>query len=102
MINILSGLFGTKPNFKELMEQGAVVIDVRTPDEYRGGHIRNSKNFPLDMLGGKTAEIKKMNKPVITVCRSGARSAAAVGVLKQAGIEAYNGGGWTSLERVLQ
>lgn len=99
MINILKKIFGgNSVNYKELMQNGAVIVDVRTPGEYKSGHIKHSKNFPLDTIRNKVNELKNLNKPVITVCRSGARSSTAKGILQSANIEAYNGGSWKSLE----
>ena len=99
MIGFLKKLFaGSSVNFKELVSKGAVIIDVRSPGEYKTGHVQGSKNYPLDNIRSKVAELKKMSKPVITVCRSGSRSGIAKGILKSAGIEVYNGGAWTSLK----
>lgn len=101
MFGFLSKLFGPKTDFKALLEQGAVIIDVRTPEEFRGGHIQGSQNIPLQVLQAKIADLKKKAKPVIAVCRSGARSGMAVGMLKSAGIEAVNGGAWNALDHQL-
>ncbi len=99
MLGFLKKLFGgTTVDFKELVNNGAVIIDVRSPGEYKSGHIKGSKNFPLDNIRNKVNDLKKLNKPVITVCRSGARSGMAKGILKSAGIEVYNGGPWFSLQ----
>ena len=99
MIGFLKKLFaGSSVNFKELVSKGAVIIDVRSAGEYKAGHVQGSKNYPLDNIRSKVAELKKMSKPVITVCRSGSRSGIAKGILKSAGIEVYNGGAWTSLK----
>lgn len=99
MIDFLKRLFGrASVNYKELVNSGAVIIDVRSNGEFKSGHISGSKNYPLDKIRAKVAELKKLNKPVITVCRSGARSGVAKGILKSAGIEAYNGGAWNSLK----
>lgn len=99
MIELLKKIFGgTTTNYKELVNSGAIIIDVRSAAEYKTGHIRGSKNYPLDSIRSKAAELKKMNKPVITVCRSGARSGMAKSILKAAGVEVYNGGPWTSLQ----
>jgi rhodanese-related sulfurtransferase len=99
MLGIIKKLFGgSSVNYKELVTQGAVIIDVRTPAEYKAGHIQGSKNYPLDSIRSKVADLKKINMPVITVCRSGARSGMAKNILKSAGIEVYNGGPWTSLK----
>jgi rhodanese-related sulfurtransferase len=102
MLTLLKKLFGgTSVNYKELVSKGAVIVDVRSNIEYKSGHIIGSKNFPLDNILTKVAELKKINKPVITVCRSGARSGLAKSILKSAGFEVYNGGPWTSLKNKL-
>ena len=102
MLALLKKLFGgASANYKELVSNGAIIVDVRTASEYKAGHIPGSKNFPLDNIRTKVAELKKINKPVITVCRSGARSGMAKGILKSSGIEVYNGGPWTSLKSKL-
>lgn len=99
MVGLLKRIFGgARVDYRELVKTGAIIIDVRSVTEYKAGHIPGSKNFPLDSLQGKLKELKKINKPVITVCRSGARSGMAKGMLQKAGIEAYNGGPWTSLK----
>lgn len=99
MITFLKKLFGgTTANFKELVNKGAVIVDVRSTGEYSAGHIPGSINYPLETIRSKVTGFKKLNKPVITVCRSGARSGQAMGILKSAGLEVYNGGPWTSLK----
>jgi phage shock protein E len=95
------GLGGKSESVKDYMDKGAVIIDVRTVGEYREGHIKNSKNIPLDTISSKVNEIKKLEKPVIVCCRSGMRSAQANSILKSNGIESMNGGGWQSLENKL-
>ncbi len=83
---------------QQAITNGAIIIDVRTPAEYNTGHITGSKNIPLDILKPNIAMIKKWQKPVITVCRSGARSGMAKSILSAAGIQTINGGPWTSLD----
>lgn len=104
-MGLLDLLFGGSKKaayLKELYANGAIIIDVRNPDEFRSGHIKNSINIPLPTITQKIASIKQKKKPVIAVCLSGGRSSMAVTALKQAGIEAYNGGGWSSLENKLK
>lgn len=102
MLALLKKLFGRAPvNYKELVSNGALIVDVRTAGEYQAGHIPGAKNIPVDSIRTKVAELKKLKKPVITVCRSGARSGMAKGILQAAGIEVYNGGPWTSLKNKL-
>jgi phage shock protein E len=90
--------FPTPVNFKELVQNGAVIVDVRSVQEFKSGHVKNAINIPLDQLKSKIVELKKKNKPIITVCRSGARSSMAKQTLKNAGITVYNGGAWNNLQ----
>ena len=98
-MGLLNLLFGNKNNsITEFKEKGAIIIDVRTPGEFQQGAIPGSKNIPLQTLNTKIDYIKKLNKPVITCCASGMRSASAASILKSNNIEATNGGGWKSLQ----
>ncbi len=101
MIKNLLGM-GPAVDYKQLMAEGAVIVDVRTKGEYQGGHIKGSVNIPLDTLGGQLKKIDK-NKPVITCCASGMRSASAKGLLQSKGYSrVYNGGGWAGLQSKLR
>ena len=95
------GLGGKSESIKEFVDKGAIIIDVRTSGEFQGGHIKGSKNIPLNTIGNQIESIKKMNKPVIACCASGMRSSQATSILKINGIDAVNGGGWSSLEKKL-
>jgi phage shock protein E len=86
-----------KTDYKKLLNYGAVIIDVRSPGEYKGGAVPGSENIPLGNIPGRLKQIKSLNVPVICVCASGMRSGAASGQLKAAGIESYNGGPWTKM-----
>ena len=104
MIESLKNLFGLGPatDYNALIKKGAQIIDVRTPGEYSGGHIKGSINIPLDTLQKNLSKIKK-DKPVITCCASGMRSASAKSILQSNGFtEVVNGGGWSSLQNKLQ
>jgi rhodanese-related sulfurtransferase len=99
------GLFGggnEGSSIEEYLKEGAVVIDVRTVEEFQSGHIKGSKNIVLNVIPGKVAEIKKMNKKVIAVCRSGARSGQATSFLKQQGIDVINGGPWENVAKYVK
>lgn len=95
-MSILRQLFGLGPkiNHHELIANGAILIDVRTPAEYSQGKPKNSTNIPLDKIESKIDKIKKLNKSVVLCCASGMRSGQATAILKRNGIEAYNGGVW--------
>jgi phage shock protein E len=104
MLETLKNMLGMRPaiDYQELMAKGAQIIDVRTPGEYAGGHIKDSKNIPLQSLSSSMNKINK-DKPVITCCASGMRSASAKRVLLSNGFkEVYNGGGWASLNAKLR
>lgn len=84
---------------KTAIEKGTV-IDVRSPQEYAGGHYPNAINIPLEQVPGKVNEFKNMPKPIVMYCRSGNRSGMAVMMLRQAGIaDVVNGG---ALDALLQ
>ncbi|WP_423819479.1 rhodanese-like domain-containing protein [Salinimicrobium sp. TIG7-5_MAKvit] len=90
---------GPKTNYAQLLEQGATIVDVRTKGEFSSGHINGSKNIPLNSLGQNLKKVGDKNKPVITCCASGMRSASAKNILKSAGFtEVHNGGGWRNLQ----
>lgn len=99
MLGFLKNLFsgGPKVNVADWIANGAVIVDVRTREEYRAGHLKNSINIPLNELHNNLSKINK-SKPIITCCASGMRSASAKSILKSNGFsEVHNGGGWTSL-----
>jgi rhodanese-related sulfurtransferase len=68
--------------------QPPLVLDVRGPDEFDGplGHIESARNIPLAELGGRTAELAAANRPVVCVCLTDKRSAAAAAQLAAAGV----------------
>jgi rhodanese-related sulfurtransferase len=99
MLGLLKKIFGSGVDFKKLIAEGAIIVDVRTPAEYQSGHIEGSVNIPLDSIKHKIAELKQKNKTVITCCRSGARSGMAKSILRNGGIEAHNGGAWNVLRQ---
>jgi phage shock protein E len=99
MINTLKRWLGiTSVDFVELMKNGAKVIDVRTPQEFAGGHITGAVNIPLDQLGRKVGSLNK-EQTYLLCCRSGMRSASATSQLKAMGFKnVHNAGSWTSLK----
>lgn len=101
MIGIIKKILGIGPSvdYKELVSSGAVIVDVRSPGEYAGGHIKGSLNIPLDQLSNNLNKLKDQNKTIITCCASGMRSASAKSILKSNGYpNVHNGGGWMSLK----
>jgi rhodanese-related sulfurtransferase len=97
-IKRLLGL-GPKVDLGELISNGAVIVDVRTPGEYSSGHLKRSVNIPLNTLNLKLTKLKR-DVPVITCCASGMRSSSAKSILKSNGFkQVYNGGSWLNLKR---
>ena len=95
MLSFLKRLFQKNgQNLQMVLQRGAVIVDVRTKQEFLQGHIAGSKNIPLNEIKSQVEMMRKWKKPVVTVCRSGNRSAMAKGILQAAGIEVYNGGAW--------
>ena len=73
---------------------GAVVIDVREPDEYAAGHIPGAWPLPLGEVAARHGEVPT-DQPVYLVCRSGARSLRAAEYLRGVGVDAVNVAGGT-------
>lgn len=91
--------FGPKVDYAQLVKDGAVILDVRSKGEYAGGHIRGSINISLDTLTSNLSKLKDKNKPIITCCASGMRSASAKNILQSNGYtQVHNGGGWYGLQ----
>jgi len=81
---------------QRMSQNGALLLDVREPDEYAAGHAPNALLIPLGQLGSRLQEVAAYkDKPVAVMCRSGRRSASAVGQLTEAGftrVKNVNGG----------
>jgi rhodanese-related sulfurtransferase len=86
---------------EEFSKERAVyhLLDVREDDEWAAGHIDGAQHIPLGALGDRLAELPT-DRPIVAVCRSGSRSAAAVRGLRQLGYAAENlDGGATAWSR---
>jgi rhodanese-related sulfurtransferase len=95
-------LFKRKKNMDEIQEyldSGAIIIDVRTVEEYEDGHVLGSKNIVLDTIPERVEEIKALGKSFIAVCRSGARSGQATQYLTDEGLDIINGGPWGDVDQ---
>ena len=104
MFNTLKKIFGFGPetDYKALLKEGAIIIDVRSAGEYRSGHIKGSINIAVNDLRNNLGKLKDKNNPIITCCASGMRSASAKSILSSSGYtKVYNGGGWSSLQNKL-
>ena len=101
-MGFLSNLFGgPKVDLKQLVKEGAIILDVRTPAEFNGGHVKGAVNIPLQQIEKAVSKFKK-EQVIITCCASGMRSGSAKSFLKSKGFSnVHNGGGWTSLRSKL-
>jgi rhodanese-related sulfurtransferase len=85
-----------------LKTENVKVIDVRTPDEFSGGHVAGSINIPLNELPQAVVQLKKLTVPMVLCCASGMRSGKGTAFLKENGIEnVFNGGAWTTVNRIV-
>ena len=85
-------------DYKALLAEGAIIVDVRSPAEFSGGNIENSLNIPVGELMNNLEYLKDKDQTIITCCASGMRSGAAKQLLVAKGYtHVVNGGGWRSL-----
>jgi rhodanese-related sulfurtransferase len=62
MLDFIKNLlgFGPKIDISALIAQGATIVDVRTPAEFKDGHVKGSINLPLQTLGSQMNKLKKL------------------------------------------
>jgi phage shock protein E len=101
MLDLIKNIFGAKVDIREVLDRGAIVIDVRRAGEFQQGHPDGAINIPLDQIERQVDKIKAYEKPILTCCVSGMRSGSAASILKSNGIEAYNGGAWQNVQSKL-
>ncbi len=100
-MNFLKQLFGGAPtaDLKSLVDEGAFLVDVRSPGEFADGHVNGSVNIPLDRIVTQLGKFKD-KKNIIVFCRSGNRSSMAKNLLEQNGIKnVVNGGTWENVKQ---
>ncbi|WP_299056666.1 rhodanese-like domain-containing protein [uncultured Polaribacter sp.] len=86
---------------KEYLAKGAVILDVRTKEEWDEGHTEGAEHIVLTVIPLEVEKIKSWNKPVIAVCRSGGRSGQATQFLANHGVDVINGGPWQNVDQHL-
>ena len=97
-----SGQISTKAALEHL-KNGALVIDVRSPGEFRSGHLARAVNIPLDEIGTAIPKrVKDKNQVLLLHCASGMRSGVARGKLKSMGYaNAFNLGSFSRAEKIV-
>lgn len=79
-------------------QKGAFLLDVRTPEEFKEGHVEGATNIPVQVLESRLAELAdKKEKDIVVYCRSGMRSARAAALLKERGfVKVHDLGGMSN------
>lgn len=87
---------------KSALQQGAVLVDVRTAAEFSSGSAKGAINIPLNQIEQHLQKFKTQ-QPIIVFCRSGNRSAQAQKILDKHGIKnVINGGTWQNIDSLIQ
>jgi|SRR5210317_1486888 phage shock protein E len=100
LLNMLFGGGKKSARIKELVTSGAMIVDVRTPAEFKGGHAKGAVNIPVQKINNELAKLKKQEQPIILCCRSGARAAGVQAQLQKEGISCINAGPWQKVSQV--
>lgn len=89
---------------RALAARGAVLLDVRTPEEFASEHVEGAVNIPLGELAARSRELGRKERPVVVYCRSGRRSAEAARFLRSLGFAHVHDMGamleWSAVARV--
>jgi rhodanese-related sulfurtransferase len=104
MYKALKQLFGIGPgvNYADLLRQGAVVLDVRSPGEFSQSHIDGALNIPIEKLRENLHQLAK-DVPIIACCKDGSKSWYAKNLLDANGYSrVYDAGSWIRLQRKLE
>ena len=76
------------PLARDLVEKGARLLDVRSREEFAGGHLPGAIHIPVDELETRIGELEPRHAAVVVYCRSGRRSARAAELLRTSGFDA--------------
>jgi rhodanese-related sulfurtransferase len=104
MLTSLFNLFGQTSNadLQTAVNEGAFLVDVRSPQEYAEGHVKGSVNIPLDRVAAQLDKFKG-HEHIVVFCRSGARSGQAKAILERNGYaNVINGGPWQAVNACVQ
>lgn len=99
MLNFLKQIFAGQKQDKlaQAIADGAFLVDVRTPSEFKAGSVKGAVNIPLDSISSQLAKFKN-KKHIVVFCRSGMRSSQAKYILEKNGFHnVINGGTWNKV-----
>lgn len=103
MLGIFKNIFSQRDNdqLKEIVKEGAFLVDVRTPSEFAQGSVKGAVNIPLDKVSDELYKFKD-KKHIVVFCRSGNRSNQAKSLLEKNGFpNVVNGGTWQNVQQVI-
>lgn len=103
-MSLFQNLFGggQTADLKNLIEQGAFLVDVREPGEFAGGTAKGAVNIPLGSVANELNKFKGKEN-IIVFCRTGNRSGQAKTILEQNGFKnVVNGGTWEEVSQVVK
>lgn len=104
MFNAIKKLFSSQPSLslEDVLTKGAYIVDVRSPQEFKSGHVKGSVNIPLETIQQKAGQLKD-KEYIVTCCRSGNRSGIAKSILQANGIKnVVNRGSWQNVDQHLK
>lgn len=103
-MGIFGNIFGGSNNNEKvatLVNDGAFLVDVRSPGEFADGNVKGSVNIPLDQVQNQLPKFKGKEK-IVVFCRSGSRSSQAKSILEQNGFtNVTNGGTWQDVNAII-
>lgn len=89
-----------KTQVLKMIQEGALVIDVRSPEEFASGHYQNAINIPVDQVQSRIKEFGNPDTKIVLYCRSGGRAGSAKGVLDSKGFKnVVNAGGLSDMPK---
>ncbi len=103
MLGFLKNLFSSKGDeaLKNIIKEGAFLVDVRTPGEFASGSVKGAVNIPVNQVQSQISKFKG-KKNIVVFCKSGGRSMQAKSILQRNGIQnVYNGGTWGAVNNLL-
>jgi phage shock protein E len=100
----LSEIFGLgNGKLRQAIQEGGVIVDLRTAYEYDQGHVPHALNIPIDRIKMSIVRLRDLDKPLILCCGNGDHCWEAAEILRHAGItRVYNGGSWQSVLKAVR